>query len=94
VLNGIHQNIYEYCDEARSIVQIKKWLKKNYQKNLSEDQIKNILDNYVERKLMIQEGDKYLSLAILTYVPEFESQIISDNIKVNIDQKDNVIIPK
>ncbi len=72
VLNGIRRYIYEYCDRIRSIKQIKRLLKESHRVNLSEHQIEMILDEYVGKKLMVKENNLYLSLAIMTYTPEFE----------------------
>jgi ribosomal peptide maturation radical SAM protein 1 len=71
-LYGIQGYIYEYCDDMKNIRQIKAWLKNNYNLDLDEDQIKIILDEFVEKKLMVKEKNLYLSLAIMTYTPEYK----------------------
>lgn len=65
-LYDIQRYIYEYCDDMRSIRQIKTWLKNNNNQDLDEDQIKIILDEFIEKKLMVKEKNLYLSLAIMT----------------------------
>jgi ribosomal peptide maturation radical SAM protein 1 len=64
VLDGVRKHIYEYCDQIRSANQIQQWLKESHQVDLSEDQIEMILDEYVEKKLMVREKKLFLSLAI------------------------------
>lgn len=74
IVTGIHQLIYEFCDRIRSFNQIKAWLAENNNNNkannktcLTPNEIKEILDDFIARKIMIQEDDRYLSLAIMAY---------------------------
>jgi ribosomal peptide maturation radical SAM protein 1 len=72
VLHGIRRYIYEYCDRIRSIKRIEQWLKECCQVTSCEDHIKKILAEYIDKKLMVKEKNLYLSLAVMTYTPEFE----------------------
>ena len=75
VLTDNRANVYEYCDKIRSLKQIEQWLKVICRINLSTDQIKMILDEFVEKKLMVKEKNLYLSLAILINTPELGERV-------------------
>lgn len=74
ILQGVHRYIYEYCDKSRTIEHIRQWLNQEHGIELDEKQVKMILDEFIARKLMIIEGEWYLSLAIMTYIAEFEEK--------------------
>jgi len=42
--------------------------------DIAEDEVARILNEFIQQKLMVQEGKPYLSLGVLTYVTEFESE--------------------
>jgi len=66
-LTGIVADIYEYCDAIRSRDQITQWLQEQGQQ-LDDDVLLNTLDDLVHRRLMINEGHSYLSLAIMDHI--------------------------
>ena len=40
--------------------------------DLTEDQVADILDELIAKKLMVREGNKYLSLAVMTFEVDVE----------------------
>ena len=71
-LDELQARIYEYCDRARKINATAQWLKEKCQIRVTIDQLQNILDDFVEKRLMVAENNSYLSLAVLKYLPEWE----------------------
>jgi ribosomal peptide maturation radical SAM protein 1 len=63
VLEGLISDIYQYCDQIRSLDSIKRFFVKN-SKDDDQGVIENLLNQLVEMKVMIQEGDRFLSLAL------------------------------
>lgn len=70
IIAGVRKWIYEYCDDIRNTEQIKLWLKKKHRRVLDEVSIRKILAEFLSNKLMIQENNKYLSIAVMTYSPQ------------------------
>ena len=66
--------IYEYCDRAQSASRIVEALREWGGPELTLEQVSAILEEFVGRRIMVREGSRYLSLAVLTYVPDFERQ--------------------
>lgn len=58
-LNGEGRNLYLYCSTIKSFAEIAAKFA-----HIDPEQIKNLLDNLVSMKLVFQEGDRYLSLAL------------------------------
>lgn len=71
-LDELQARIYEYCDRARKSHTIAQWLNEKYQIRITADQLQNVLDDFVEKRLMVEENNAYLSLAVLTYSLEWE----------------------
>ncbi len=64
-LYGVDREVYLYCDTVRSLPSIMKYLKIKYPKShFSETQIIKFLNALENNKLMISDGNYYLSLAI------------------------------
>ena len=40
--------------------------------DVTQDEVCRVLDEFVQRKLMAQEGNRYLSLAVMTFMSDFE----------------------
>jgi ribosomal peptide maturation radical SAM protein 1 len=74
VLEGVPRLVYEYCDRSKTLGQIQRWLHDRRGVDLGQADLQAILDDFVAKKLMIEENGLYLSLAIMTYTPEFEEQ--------------------
>ena len=70
-MTGTAARIYEYCDKAQSLARIVDVMKQA-DAELTEDEVSGILDDFISRKLMVQEGNRYLSLAVMTYKSDFE----------------------
>ncbi|MDQ1640572.1 MAG: hypothetical protein QOF62_3911 [Pyrinomonadaceae bacterium] len=71
IVTGTAARIYEYCDKAQSLARIVDVMKQS-DAEMSEDDVSRILDDFISRKLMVQEGNRYLSLAVMTYRSDFE----------------------
>jgi ribosomal peptide maturation radical SAM protein 1 len=56
--------LYLYCDENHAYPAIKRMLNERFPGEVSESQLQDWLVQLVEEGLMLQEGDRYLSLAI------------------------------
>ncbi len=66
-LSGVEADIYEFCDGIRSRDQIAQWLREQG-RPLDDERLRATLDDLVQRRLMINEGQSYLSLAIMEHV--------------------------
>jgi ribosomal peptide maturation radical SAM protein 1 len=65
-LNGIQREIYDYCQESKTRSSILKMVEARCDQSDEVDKaLEAFLDSMIERKLMIREGDQYLSLAVL-----------------------------
>jgi len=58
-LTGLRKAIYEYCDENRS----KQNIVREFEHEASEETLQAILDEFVQDYLMIEDRDRYLSVA-------------------------------
>jgi ribosomal peptide maturation radical SAM protein 1 len=65
--------VYEYCDKVRSLPRIIEAMEERKVDNASEV-VPQILEEFVRRGLMVREGQRYLSLAVMPYASEFEQQ--------------------
>ena len=64
-MNGVQREVYELCDHRRHIQGILRSLGERYVLDAHfEAWLREFLDQMVEWKLMVNEGDEYLSLAI------------------------------
>lgn len=75
-LEGLGGLIYEYCDQSRTVAQIRRWLSERRAFEAREGEVEGILSECVARKLMVHEDGHYLSLAVMTYVPDFEREML------------------
>jgi ribosomal peptide maturation radical SAM protein 1 len=73
-VTGMAARIYEYCDKAQTLARIVEVMKESSEEGVTEEQVSRILDEFINRKLMVQEGNRFLSLAVMTYTTEFERQ--------------------
>jgi ribosomal peptide maturation radical SAM protein 1 len=73
-VTGIAARIYEYCDRAQTLSRIVEVMKESVEEGVTEEQVSRILEEFINRKLMVQEGNRYLSLAVMTYTTDFEQQ--------------------
>lgn len=63
-LKGKLAKIYTYCDDIRSFASICSMLSKETDEPVNEAQIETALDKLVARRLLLKEGNRYLSLAV------------------------------
>ena len=73
MVTGIAVRIYEYCDKAQSLARIVEMVSQFAESEVSEDQVTGILEELIAKKLMVREGNRYLSLAVMTYDLDFEA---------------------
>lgn len=73
-VTGIAAHIYEYCDKAQTLARIVEVMKESGEEDVTEEEVSRILEDFINRKLMVQEGNRYLSLGVLTYTTDFERQ--------------------
>ena len=87
-LTGLEKEIFLYCDHIRSSKSIFDFLEKNIIPHEPE-QIKEILNRFVEQKLMLTESNYYLNLAIPlgTYSPK--KQGLERLLEITGDSKHN-----
>lgn len=74
IIRGLPARVYEYCDKAQTLPRIVEVMRESGEAEVTEDKISEILDEFIQAKLMVKEGTRYLSLAVLTYITEFEQQ--------------------
>ena len=74
IVTGLAARIYEYCDRIQSLPRIVQTMRDAGEIDSTPEHIAGVLREFVDRKLMIQEGNRYLSLAVLTYTTEYEKQ--------------------
>lgn len=72
VLHGLSAYVYECCDRVRSVRQVVDAMSALEGREVSEREIRAILDDLVQHKLMARDGDKVLSLAVMTYKSKLE----------------------
>jgi ribosomal peptide maturation radical SAM protein 1 len=72
VMRGLTARVYEHCDRVRSVRQVVDAMCERGE--VSESEIRSIIHELVEHKLMVQDGDKVLSLAVMTYTPAHERE--------------------
>jgi ribosomal peptide maturation radical SAM protein 1 len=75
VLEEPLSTIYFYCDEARSVTNIQQYLAGSPRPwQMTTRELREALENMVERRWMIREGEHYLSLAISSQ-PDHEAPV-------------------
>ena len=62
-LNGLQREIYDFCDEIRSHANIAEFAAKKRGEEVAVD---GFLDQLLESRLMLREGNQYLSLVVDT----------------------------
>jgi len=72
VVTGIAARVYECCDRAQSLPRIVELMQHPGEGDVTQDEVCRVLDEFVQRKLMAQEGNRYLSLAVMTFMSDFE----------------------
>lgn len=58
-LVGIHRRVFEFCDTAHTIPQIR-----NALEPISDSELQPILDSFIRTKLMIRVNEQYLNIAV------------------------------
>ena len=92
-LNDIEGQIYEYCDEMRTLAKMKNWLE-NRGTFITMKKLEAVISKFMRKNLIIEENGRYLSLAVLTYPLDSElpshhekgkglNQMVSTNLSQN-----------
>ena len=64
-LSGMDGEVYRFCDSVQSCRSVARHLTKVYPtRRLDEPQVRGFLDALVSNRLMVRDGDRYLSLAL------------------------------
>jgi ribosomal peptide maturation radical SAM protein 1 len=71
-ITGETARIYEFCDKARGLAQIREMLQQYGDTPWSLEGTQATLDDLVRRQLMVEENGRYLSLAVMTYESVFD----------------------
>ena len=72
-ISGIAARIYEYCDRAQTLTRIMEVMRQ-FEPDITEELVAHVLNDFIRKKLMAQDGNRYLSLGVFTYTTEFERQ--------------------
>lgn len=65
VLTGLEQAAYQYCDSLHSVSSVSRYLRETFvDARISDGRVRAFLDSLVANRLMVTDGDHYLSLAI------------------------------
>jgi hypothetical protein len=73
-LTGRAARIYEFCDRARGVDQVGEMCREFGGGAASRDEVASTLNELVDRRLMVEEGGRYLSLAVMTYETDFDTR--------------------
>jgi len=64
-MNGLQREVYELCDQRRHVKGLLSWIAERYEVDVRlEDWLRDFLGQMVDWRLMANEGDEYLSLAL------------------------------
>lgn len=75
-LSGMRRAVYEVCDAAHNLPDIKKHLSESFpEQDVSDAVVEQILAEFIEAKLMISENGRYLSLAVDL---SFKEKLVAD----------------
>ena len=74
ILHGLEKTLYEFCDSIQTLTELRKQCEE-LGWSLKEDEVTEKLQPIIDRGLMIEDGDSYLSLALSSeeYVPRKSS---------------------
>lgn len=82
-LSSAEKKIYDYCDEMRTIVSIKQHLQNEYKKLvISDEVVKTHLKFFIINRLMVTDGDHYLSLALYRSTKMNVQKSLPDDLKI------------
>jgi hypothetical protein len=72
IITRIAARVYEYCDRAQTFARILEFVMQSGDSDCGEEEISRILEEFLRLKLMVREGNRYLSLGVLTFESDFE----------------------
>ncbi len=77
VLTGARRTLYLACDEIRDLRQLRQILKQHDGKRRSAHEVEALLQPMVDSRLMLRQGNEFLSLAALATLPADQRRIES-----------------
>jgi magnesium-protoporphyrin IX monomethyl ester (oxidative) cyclase len=63
-LQGLPQHVYKACDEIQTLNSLLKALSKEQHRDFNAEAVQRVLDELVERKLLLHLDGRYLGLAL------------------------------
>lgn len=72
VLRGRHHRVHQLCDSARTFEAIHRGVERREGQKVREDQVRAVVDDLVERNLVLPTGGRYLALAVAGEVPTLD----------------------
>ncbi|MFN0111141.1 MAG: RiPP maturation radical SAM C-methyltransferase [Blastocatellia bacterium] len=70
VLTGLKKLVYLACDQVSAVKQITELCQSQHTAAVSEAEIRDILNDLTAKKLMLRQGNAYLSLAVASSLPD------------------------
>jgi ribosomal peptide maturation radical SAM protein 1 len=64
VIDGVHRAAYLACDSARSLKRLTEILSADLGTTVSADEVREVAESLIDERLMIADGETYLSLAL------------------------------
>jgi hypothetical protein len=74
VLNGVERKILEICDQITTVNRIQQVLASSTGMTISEHYLRVVLDEFIEKNLIVCENDRFLGLPVLTYTPVLQHE--------------------
>jgi hypothetical protein len=69
VLTGAEKLVFEICDQITTVRRIQQIVRQQMDPAVSENDVREILETLMRRRLVIREEERYLGLPVLTYAP-------------------------
>src|SRR5262249_23422000 len=66
VLNGVERRILEICDQITTVNRIQQVLSSSTGMTFSADYVRVVLDEFIEKNLVVCEDERFLALPVLT----------------------------
>jgi len=70
IVSGVAARVLECCDRAQSLPRIVEALRQSGE-DVTQEQVADILNQFLDSNLLVREGNRYLSVVVLTYASEF-----------------------
>jgi ribosomal peptide maturation radical SAM protein 1 len=80
-MGGLEKDLYLACDGVQGVSELAR-IAEAYLGSVSKDHIKSLMMNFVDRKLMLTEGDSFLGLAVLLHQDSPKMVEFQDTLRV------------